>query len=170
MTGQELVKLAESNVFRPTVMDTIINEFTPASNAFFLTDKFLPFKLVDNSVLIDMISNGAFGRTHPVNLGAEHRRIPTLGFSYKQHTAGHWREAVMFDEATLQEAVDPAAPLQKAGEQLAVGALNLLDVRLNNLIEYVTSKIVIEGTYSEARHGVAYTYNPNIPAKHYKNP
>lgn len=169
MTGQELLKLMESNVFRPTVMDTIINEFAPPSDAFVLTDAFLPFKLVDKDKVMSLINHGAFGKTHPVNLGAEHKRIPIPGYEYREHTAGHWRESVEFGEDVLQKAVDPSRPTERWGEGLATSALNLLDIRLNNLIEYVTAKILIDGKYSEARHGVNYTYDPAIPVKYYKD-
>lgn len=169
MTGQELLKLQEANVFRSTVMDTIINEFVPSPDQFLLTDAFLPFKLVDKNVMIDLINNGAFGKTYPVNLGGEHRRISIPGYSYKEHTAGYWREAVQYDEVVLHKAVNPAQPLERYGEGLVTAALNFLDVRLNNMVEYVSSKVVISGSYSENRHGVAYTYDPKIPAKHFKN-
>lgn len=168
MTGQELLRLQASNVFRPAVMDTIINEFVPPADALKLTNDFLPFRLVDKEVLLDLINNGAFGKTHPVNLGGEHRRIPIPGHSYKEHTGGHWRESVEFNEEVLQRAVDPSKPQERWGEGLASSALNLLDIRLNTLIEYVTSKILINGTYSEARHGINYTYDPQIPSKYYK--
>lgn len=169
MTGQEFVKLRDSNVFRPAVMDTIINEFVPATDQFLLTETFLPFKLVDKDMMMDLINNGAFGRTNPVNLGAEHKRISIPGFSYKQHTSGHWRESVQYDEEVLLRAVDPAAPTSRWGEGLATAALDFLDTRLNNLVEYVTAKTLINGLYSEARYGVNYTYDPKVPAKHYKN-
>lgn len=166
MTGQELLKLRESNVFRPSVMDTIINEFVPSKDQFLLTESFLPFKLVGKDEMVDLINHGAFGRTNPVNLGADHKRISIPGFSYKQHTAGHWREAVQYDEEVLARAVDPAKPTEHWGAGLATSALNFLDIRLNNLIEYTTAKLLINHSYSEARHGVNYTYNPNIPAKY----
>lgn len=169
MTGQELSRIMEANVFRPTVMDTIINEFTPPADAFVLTDAFLPFKLVDKDTVMSLINHGAFGKTHPVNLGAEHRRISIPGYEYRQHTAGHWRESVEFSEEVLLKAVDPAQPTSRWGEGLVTSALNLLDIRLNNLIEFVTSKILIDGKYSEARHGVNYTYDPAIPAKYYRD-
>lgn len=169
MTGEEFVKLADSKVFKQNTMDSIINEFVPDQNQFLMTDAFMPFKLVDKDVMMDLINHGAFGRTSPVNLGAEHSRISLPGFSYKDHTAGHWREAVIYNEEVLQRAVDPAKPTERWGEGLATAALNLLDVRLNNLIEYLTSKILINGSYSEARYGVNYTYDPKIPAKFRKN-
>jgi hypothetical protein len=167
MTGDEFLKLGESRAFRQPIMDAAINEFEPAPDAFRLTDNFLPFKEVDKTVLLDLINNGAFGRTNPVNLGADHKRISIPGSSYKEHTSGHWREAVQFGEQVLQEAVDPAVPTKLWGDGLASAALNFLDLRLNTLIEYVTSKILIDGTFSEARYGVNYTYDPKIPAKYY---
>lgn len=169
MTGQDLLKLKDLNVFRPIVMDAIINEFVPDPDAFLLTDAFLPFKLVDRSKLLDLINNGAFGRTNPVSLDAAHKLISIPGQSYKEHTVGHWREALQFGETVLQEAMNPAAPMERMGEKLATDATNLLDLRLNNLIEYLTAKIIINGQYSEARFGINYTYNPNIPAKYMKN-
>lgn len=169
MTGQELVKFRDSQVFRPTVMDAIINEFVPAQDQFMLTEAFLPFKLVDKDVLMDMINHGSFGRTNPVTLGGEHKSISVPGFSYKQHTSGHWRESVKFDEEVLLRAVNPAAPLERWGSGLASSALNFLDLRLNNLIEYITSKMLIDHKYSEARFGVNYTYDPQIPAKFKKD-
>lgn len=169
MTGEELVKLGESRAFRQNTMDSIINEFVPEPNQFLMTDAFMPFKLVDKDVMIDLINHGAFGRTQPVNLGAEHAKIALSGFGYKEHTAGHWRESVMFNEEVLQKSVDPAKPTDRWGEGLVTAALNLLDTRLNNLIEYLTAKVLINGSYSEARYGVNYTYDPKIPAKFMKN-
>lgn len=166
MTGQELLKLQQARVFRPAVMDSTINEFVPAADAFKLTDAFLPMKLVDKDLIIDLIQNGAFGRTAPIRLGADHSRVAIPGSSYREHTAGYWREAVQYDEAVLQKAVNPEIPNEKWGVGLQTAALNFLDLRLNNLIEYVTSKLLINDTYSEARYGVNYTYNPNIPAKY----
>lgn len=165
MTGQELLRLQESRVFRPTVMDTVINELVPPKDAFLLTDAFLPFKLVDKNLIIDLIQHGAFGRTTPVNLGADHKKIGITGSEYKEHTPGHWREAVEYNEDVLAKAVDPARPTSLWGQGLATKALDLLDLRLNNLIEFITSKIIIEGKYSEARFGVNYTYDPKIPSK-----
>ena len=169
MTGQELAKLRESKAFRQPVMDTVINEFTPAANTFKLTDVFLPFKEVDKDIMIDMINHGAFGRTNPINLGADHKRIALPGSSYKEHKGGHWREAVQFDEEVLLKAVKPENPTERLGEGLVVGALNLLDLRLNTMIESVTAKVIITGKYSEARYGVNYEYDPEIPAKHFKD-
>ena len=169
MTGQELAKLKESRAFRPFVMDTVINEFTPSANTFKLTDAFLPFKEVDSDVLMDMINHGAFGRTNPVQLGADHARIALPGSSYKEHTGGHWREAVQFDERVLAKAVNPQQPTERWGEGLVTGALNLLDLRLNTMIESVSAKVIITGKYSEARYGVNYEYDPQIPAKHFKD-
>ena len=167
MTGQELLTLKDARAFRQPVMDTIINEFEPPEDAFALTEDFMPFKLVDKDVLIDLIKHGAFGRTNPVNLGADHKRIALPGATFKEHTVGHWREAIMFDEEVLQKAVNPQKPTERWGDGLAPAALNVLDLRLNNLIEYVTSKILIDGNYSEARYGINYTYNPNLPGKFY---
>ena len=169
MTGQELAKLKESRAFRAPVMDNIINEFVPASSSFVLTDEFLPFKEIDKSMMIDMINHGAFGRTSPVTLGADHSRIALPGSSYKDHKGGHWREAVQFDEVVLSEAVNPEMPTERWGEGLVTAALNLLDIRLNTLIETITAKVIITGKYSEARYGVNYEYNPGIPAKHFKD-
>lgn len=167
MTGQELLKLMDANVFRSAVMDTVINEFVPPADAFVLTNAFLPFKLIDKDRMVDLINHGAFGRTYPVNLAAQHRHITIPGFEYREHTAGNWRESVEYGEDVLQKAVNPAMPTERWGEGLATTALNLLDLRLNVLIEYITSKMLIDGYYSEARHGVNYTYNPNIPPKYY---
>lgn len=169
MTGQEFLKLRDADIFKQTAMDTIINEFVPSPNAFLLTENFLPFKLVDKSKILDLINNGVFGRTNPTSLDADHRLIPIPGFSYKSHTAGHWREGVQFGEEVLQEALNPANPTERMGERLAVDALNMLDIRLNNLIEYLTSKILIGGKYTEARYGVNYEYDPKIPAKYMKD-
>lgn len=166
MTGQELVKMGESQVFKPVVMDTIINEFEPDSDAFYLTKKYLPFKEVRTDQFLDMIKHGGFGRTSPVNLNADHHRIAIPGQTYKSHQPGYWRESVQYGEDVLQKAVNPQKPLEKAGEHLVTEALNLLSLRLDVLIEYVTAKILADGQYSEARNGVNYTYNPKIPAKY----
>lgn len=165
MTGHELEKLMESNVFRSTVMDTIINEFVPAPDSFYLTDSFMPFKLVSKEKMLDLINHGAFGKTHPITLGGEHRRIPIPGYEYKEHVGAHWRESVEFGEDVLQNAINPQRPTEKWGEGLVTTSLNLLDIRLNNLIEHVTSKIIITGKYSEDRHGIKYEYDAKIPSK-----
>lgn len=169
MTGDELAKLAEARVFRPAVMDAVINEFVPPADAFLLTDAFLPFKNVERDQIVDLVESGAFGRTHPVNLGAEHKRITIPGSRYKEHTPGAWREAVAYPEPVLRGAVNPRIPTELWGEGLAIKALNFLDLRLNTLIEYLTSKIVITGKFSEARFGVNYTYDPKLPTKFFKN-
>lgn len=169
MTGQELAKLRESRAFRQPVMDTVINEFVPASNSFVLTDEFLPFKEINKDIMIDMINHGAFGRTSPINLGSDHKRIALTGSGYKEHTSGHWRESVQFDESVLAKAVNPMQPEERWGQGLVTAALNLLDIRLNTLIESITAKVIITGKYSEARYGVNYEYDPEIPAKHFKD-
>lgn len=169
MTGQQLVKLMEADVFRPAVMDTVINEFPEPKNQFLLTDKFLPFREVDKDVMIDLINNGAFGRTTPINLSGEHRQIPITGHSFKEHIPGNWRESVVYGEDVLAKAVDPQMPTQKAGEKLAVMAAKLLDRRINVLIEYLTAKTIINGKYSEARFGVNYEYDPKIPSRFFRN-
>ncbi|MBI5234466.1 MAG: hypothetical protein HY880_08940, partial [Deltaproteobacteria bacterium] len=81
MTGQDLLKLKELDIFREPVMDTVINEFIPDPNTFLLTENFLPFKLVDKSKILDLINNGAFGRTGPVALDAHHDLISVPGYS-----------------------------------------------------------------------------------------
>lgn len=167
MTGQEFAKLKESQAFRQVTMDSVINEFTPPTDAFRLTEAFLPFKLVDKSVLMDLIQHGAFGRTNPIALGADHKQVALPGHTYKEHTSGHWRESIKFGEDVLLKAANPQLPLERWGDGLVTAALNVLDLRLNNLIEYVTSKILIDGSYSEARYGINYTYDPKIPAKYY---
>lgn len=169
MTGEEFLRLQESNVFRPDVMDSTINEFVPSGDAFKITDAFLPFKNLNKNKVLTLIKHGQFGKTSPVNLGADHKRIGMTGYGYKEQTAGHWREAVAFNEAVLQEAIDPASPQSRWGQGMVEDALNLLDLRLNNLIEFLSKEIVVNGTYSESRFGVNYTYDPKIPAKFFKN-
>lgn len=169
MTGQELLKLKELDIFKEPVMDTIINEFVPDADAFKLTDAFLPIKLVEKSKILDLIQHGAFGTTNPVNLDSDHKLISIPGNSYKEHTAGHWREGVQYGEEVLQEAIKPENPKERMGEALVTKALDVLDLRLNNLIEKVTAKLLITGKYSEARYGVNYEYDPKIPAKFMKD-
>lgn len=165
MTGEELLKLQESQVFRKTTMDATINEFVPESDTFKITDAFMPFKLVSEDEILVLIEHGAFGKTNPVNLGSEHKRVALPGYGYREHTAGHWRESIEFNEKVLAKAVNPKQPRKLWGSGLQANALNVLDIRLNNLIEYLSSKILIDHTYSEARWGVNYTYDPQIPAK-----
>lgn len=167
MAGEFLVELKKLRVFKPNVMDTVINEFAPEANQFKMTDAFLPFQTVESEDFLDMIKFGAFGRTYPVELGAEHRKIDLPGQLYKEQSAGYWREGMIFNEEVLQRAINPASPLERAAGSLVADGLNILDLRLNNLIEYLTVKTVTNGWYSEARHGVNYVYDPEIPPYHY---
>jgi hypothetical protein len=167
MAGELFLKMKELQIFKPTVMDTVINEFEPDDGQFVLTDAFLPMKMVSSLDMIDMVKFGAFGRTYPVNLNAQHARIDLPGWTYRQYGAGHWREGVMFNEDVLLNAMNPQSPLTRMGEDLVTEALNLLDLRLNNLIERVTLDTIIGGFYSEARWGVNYEYLPIIPPNHY---
>jgi len=163
MAGELLLKLKDLNIFRPTVMDSIVNEFEPEPNQYLFTDTFLPFKEVDNLDVIDMIKFGGYGKTYPVRLGADHMRIELPGFAYKQYGSGHWREGMIFNEEVLLRAVNPAAPLTRMAEGLVTDALNLLDVRISNLIERVSMDLVLKAMYKEDRWGTNYTFNPNIP-------
>lgn len=167
MAGELFLKMKELQIFKPTVMDTIINEFEPDDGQFVISDAFLPMKMVSSLDIIDMVKFGAFGRTYPVNLGAQHARIDLPGWTYRQYGAGHWREGVMFNEDVLLNAMNPASPLTRMAEDLVVEALNLLDLRLNNLVERVSIDTVIQGFYTEARWGVNYEYLPMIPPYHY---
>jgi hypothetical protein len=167
MAGELFLKMKELNIFKPLVMDTIINEFEPDDGQFVLTNAFLPMKMVNSLDIIDMVKFGTFGRTYPVNLGAEHARLDLPGWTYRQYGAGHWREGVLFNEDVLLNAMNPASPLTRMAEDLVTEALNLLDLRINNLIERVTLDTVIQGFYTEARWGVNYEYNPQIPPYHY---
>lgn len=167
MAGELLVELKKLRVFKPTVMDTVINEFAPEANQFKMTDAFLPFQNVEKEDFLDMIKFGAFGRTYPVELGAEHRKIDLPGQIYKEQTAGYWREGMIFNEEVLQRAINPASPMERMAGGLVTDGLNVLDMRLNNLIEYLTVQSVCNGWYSEARNGVNYTFDPQIPPYHY---
>lgn len=167
MAGEFLVELRKLKVFKPTVMDTIVNEFAPAEDQFKLTNAFLPFQNVEKEDFLDMVKFGAFGRTYPVELGAEHRRIDLPGQLYKEGTAGYWREGMIFNEEVLQKAINPAAPMERAAGMLVTDGLNVLDLRLNNLIEYLTIQSVVNGYYVENRNGVNYEYDPNIPPYNY---
>ena len=167
MTGQELLEISNNKIFRPTVMNKVISELVPPADRFRLTDNFLPFLETDTEAIIDLLNNGEYGRTNPVNLGGQHARIGVPGYSYREHEVGYWRESVVYPEDVLQKAMNPASPNQRMGNQLSVKALQFLNGRLNTLVEYVTSKILIDGNYSEARNGVNYTYTPKIPTAKY---
>jgi hypothetical protein len=167
MAGELLLELKKLKVFKPTVMDTIVNEFAPETDQFKVTDAFLPFQNVEKDSFLDMIKFGAFGRTYPVELGAEHRRIDLPGQIYKEGSAGYWREGMVFNEEVLQNAMNPASPMERMAGGLVTDGLNILDSRLNNLIEYLSVQTVCNGWYSEARNGVNYVYDPQIPPYHY---
>ena len=70
MTGQEFLKIQDEKIFRPAVMDAIINEFEPALDSFLLTNDFMPMKEVMMDELVALIKAGAFGKTSPVALGS----------------------------------------------------------------------------------------------------
>lgn len=170
MTGQEFLKIQDEKIFRPAVMDAIINEFEPASDSFLLTDAFMPMKDVNQDELMALVKAGAFGKTNPVALGGEHAKISMPTHYYKDMRTGYWRESVMFDEEVLQRVRKPENPDQLWGEGLVGEALNLLDIRLNTLIEYLTARTIQANGYSVARHGVNYTFNANVPTKYYLDP
>jgi len=167
MAGDFLLKLKDQNIFRPTVMDTIVNEFEPDPDQFMFTEAFLPFKEVDSLDVIDMVQFGAYGRTYPVRLGADHMRIDLPGQAYKQYGSAHWREGMIFNEEVLLRAINPAAPLERIGEGLVTKGLDLLDLRINNLIELISMDTVLRGFYQEDRWDVNYTFNPNIAGFRY---
>lgn len=166
MTGQEFLKITENRIFRKTVMDTIINEFTPDPNQFKITDAFLPIKNVSQEEMIGLIKAGAFGKTNPVAPGGDHIRIGMPTFKYVEGHVGYWREAIRFDEETLMKVKNPEKPDQLWGEGLVTSALNVLDIRLNNLIEYLSAQVVGQNGYSVARNGVNYTFEARIPSKY----
>lgn len=167
MTGQEFLKIQDEKIFRPAVMDAIINEFEPAADSFLLTDAFMPMKDVQQDELMALVKAGAFGKTNPVALGAEHAKISLPTHYYKDMRTGYWRESVMFDEEVLQRVKQPDKPDQLWGEGLIGEALNLLDIRLNTLIEYLTAQTVLANGYTVARQGVNYSYNAGVPTKYY---
>lgn len=168
MTGQEFLKIQDEKIFRPAVMDAIINEFEPAADSYLLTNDFMPMKDVMMDELVALVKAGAFGKTNPVSLGGEHMKVNMPTYFYKDIKQGYWRESILFDEEVLQRVKDPSKPDQLWGEGLIGEALNVLDIRLNTLIEYLTARTIQEPSgYTVARAGVNVAYDHNLPGKYY---
>ena len=167
MTGQEFLKIQDQKIFRPNVMDAIINEFEPAADSFLLTNDFMPMKDVQNDELIALIKAGAFGKTNPVHLGGDHTKIVMPTHYYKDLRSGYWRESVLFDEEVLTRVKNPEKPEELWGEGMVGEALNILDIRLNTLIEYLTARTILTNGYTVARAGVNYSYSAGLPTKYY---
>lgn len=167
MTGQDFLALQQEKIFRPALMDAIINEFEPPADMFKFTEKFLPLKNVEKDEMIALVKGGTFGMTNPVNLGAEHVRVGMPSYFYKAVQPGYWRESIMFDEEVLTSLKRPDKPDELWGEGLVGEALNVLDMRLNVLIEHLSAVTVQRNGYSINRNNVSYTYNASIPSKYY---
>ena len=168
MTGQEFLKIQDEKIFRPAVMDAIINEFEPAADSYLLTNAFMPMKDVMMDELVALIKAGAFGKTNPVALGGDHMKINMPTHYYKDMRQGYWRESILFDEEVLQRVKNPEKPDQLWGEGLIGEALNVLDIRLNTLIEYLTAQTIQSPSgYTVARAGVNVAYDHNLPGKYY---
>ena len=167
MTGQEFLKIQDEKIFRPAVMDAIINEFEPAVDSFLLTKDFCPMKDVMMDELVALIKAGAFGKTNPVALGGEHAKINLPTYFYKDLQSAYWRESIMFDEAVLQRVKNPDKPDQLWGAGLVGEAMNVLDIRLNTLIEYLSAQTVLANGYSVARAGVNYSFDAGLSTKYY---
>ena len=167
MTGQEFLKIQDQKIFRPAIMDAVINEFEPPVDAFLLTNDFMPMKDVMMDELIALIKAGAFGKTNPVALGGEHTKITMPSFYYKDLRSGYWRESMLFDEEVLTRVRNPEKPDELWGEGIVGEALNVLDIRLNTLIEYLTAQTILANGYTVARAGVNYSYSAGLPTKYY---
>jgi len=167
MTGQEFLKIQDQKIFRPAIMDAIINEFEPAADSFLLTNDFMPMKDVMMDELVALIKAGAFGKTNPVALGGEHQKISMPTFSYKDLRQGYWRESIVFDEDVLTRVRNPEKPDELWGEGIVGEALNVLDIRLNTLMEYLTAQTILANGYTVARAGVNYSYSAGLPTKYY---
>jgi hypothetical protein len=148
-------------------MDAIITEFEPPEDAFRITNAFVPQKNVNDEELITLVKAGAFGMTNPVMLGGDHMKVSLPTHYYKEHRPGYWRESIMFDEEVLQRVKKPEDPQKLWGEELIGEALNVLDLRLNTLIEYLAAETVFSNGFTVAKNSVNYSYSANIPAKYY---
>ncbi len=167
MTGTEFLKIQEQKIFRPAVMNAIINEFVPPEKSFLYTDAFMPMKDSKLDEIVSLIKAGAFGKTNPVYLSGEHARIDMPTHFYREHAAGYWREAMMFDEKTLLKVRQPDKPDQLWGEGLIGEAMNVMDLRLNTLIEYLSSQVVLNNGYSVAKAGVSYSYTSPLSTRYF---
>jgi len=167
VTGQELLELQSQKIFRPAQMDAIISEFVPDPDSLKLQKAFMPYKEVNRSDIIALIKAGAFGMTNPVYPGGTHVSIGLPTYSYIETHPGHWRESVKWDEEVLGRIKNPEKPDQLWGDGLMGSALNMMDLRLNTLQEYTSIEVVQNRSFSVAKNGVNYTYNPNLPAKYY---
>ncbi len=160
-------EISEAKIFKKPIMDAIIQEFVTPTNAFLITDAFLPMLEVNDTRLIALRKNGAFGKTAPASLSAEHHHVAMLGGLYKEATTGYWRESILFHEDDFLNVRNPEKPGELWGQQMMGEALNLLDIRLNNRIEQLASDVVFSKGYSVAQYGVNYTYAAPIPPKYY---
>jgi len=159
-------EITDAKIFKKEVMDAIIAEFVPPEDATKITDAFMPIKLVNDDRIIALRRNGAFGKTSPASLKAEHQHIPMLGGAYIESTTGIWRESVILDEQDLTKVRNPVNPKQLWGQEMMGEALNLLDIRLNNRIEQLASDVIFNNGYNVAQYGVNYSYAALVPPKY----
>ena len=162
-------EISESKIFKKDIMDVIIAEFVTPADALKITNAFLPMKLVSDDRIIGLRKNGAFGKTAPASLSGEPHHIAMLGGMYVEATTGYWRESILFHEDDFLKIRNPDKPGELWGQAMMGEGLNLLDLRLDNRIEQLSSDVVFSNGYSVSEYGVNYTYDAKIPPKYYIN-
>ena len=158
--------ISNSGVFKPTVMNAIINEFVPDPNALLLTQKFMPRKDANDDRLIALIKNGAYGVTAAAVPGAEHFHLAGLGGRYVEAKVPEWRESIVHLENELLKIRKPENPNEIWGLDIMTSDLSFLNIRLNNRIEQVTADTVFLNGYTINNYGIQYTYNAGVSSRY----
>ncbi len=162
MSGVNWQIVAEDPIFRPNRLQEIINELPPNTDILRATNAFMPRRDAMDIFLLTTVISGPFGLTNPLgDLGSQHAYIPGPRLMQFEHTVGHWREAIQLTEKTLLLlATALLAGNRSLLEEHIARSLQLLDIRVDNRIEYVTLQVLLNGSYTVNEFGVNYTYQP----------
>ena len=163
--GQEWQALMDLPIFRKTQMDKILDEIivNEGDEPLKMSNAFMPFTPFDSTDLIAAIQANITGRTQPYSLSGDVPLTTLPGFYYKEYGIGYWREAIMWDEKTIQTLKSPTRPDKLAGEELMARSLAVLKKRGDNLIEWTTAMAIIQGGYDVAGNKIAYRYLHGLP-------
>lgn len=166
--GQSLLEIRDKRIFRPPVMDAIIEQFVPDPDTFRITSAFLPMKNVEMDEMVGLFKGGAYGTTSPASLSADVPTVNGRNYEYRDYaTTGYWRERMVWDEKVLTRVPSPTQPDRLWGEGLMADSLEFLDGRLNNLIERLSADVVKSRGFSMSRNGVIYTYTAPVSTRYY---